>query len=74
MAHTLRQIKVMEKTPPGFSAFDNIEKYKPRNKNGETVKVLIILIKEWNGVNLHRLLRPLTEQFPLNRMYILGEK
>ena len=36
--HVLRQVKVMIKTPTGKSAFENIEKYKPKKINGNFVK------------------------------------
>lgn len=36
--HVYRQVYCMQYTPTGFSAFDNIDKFKPRKINGDIVK------------------------------------
>lgn len=36
--HIYRQVVAMMHTPSGRTAFDNVEKYQPRKKNGELVK------------------------------------
>ena len=50
VAHPIRQIISMQHTPSGKTAFDNIDAYKPKNKEGKPIKGFNNTYKrmEWN--------------------------